>query len=160
MTSVEAVTSALEKLGIKPWGRALAAQAVAILDGFEEDGSGGVTHAACRAEYDVHSATCRSLQQRFDFAGLDPKPIDRNGKPIEAKGPAISIACSTSTRASGRVATRASVLPQVWAVGEDRDDGMHSLMHLHFIAVGRFMDGYSRMRPTQDYPGRATISPA
>ena len=30
---------------------------------------------------------------------------------------------------------------------------MHSLMHLHFITVGRFMDGYSRMRPTQDYPG-------
>ncbi|EOD39343.1 hypothetical protein EMIHUDRAFT_223522 [Emiliania huxleyi CCMP1516] len=45
---------------------------------------------------DVHSATCRSLQQRFDFAALDPKPIDRNGKPIEAKGPAISIGVSSA----------------------------------------------------------------
>ena len=45
---------------------------------------------------DVHSETCRSLQQRFDFAGLDPKPIDRNGKPIAAKGPAISIGVSSA----------------------------------------------------------------
>ena len=45
---------------------------------------------------DVHSATCRSLQQRFDFAGLDPKPIDRNGEPIAAKGPAISIGVSSA----------------------------------------------------------------
>ena len=51
----------------------------------------------CRPLLDeVHAATCKTLQDRFDFGGLNPRPTDREGKPINAKGPAISIGLSTA----------------------------------------------------------------